>query len=78
MPSSDAYSSAYIEDCVRMGHHFTMFGSDVKPLKRHLACRECSLRTGKTVMVAHGDGTTGFGQWREAVKREKETFSEEV
>lgn len=74
--SSDAYTSVYIEDCLKRGHHYKLFGSDKQPLKRNLMCLECSERTGKTAMVGHGDETKSWGQWRQT--RPNETDRESV
>ena len=61
---SGQYGSAFIEDCLRCGHKFQTAWSDKNPMKVSLICKTCTANNhGKTVYVAYGIDTQGFGVW---------------
>jgi hypothetical protein len=61
---SGQFLSAEIEQCLHSGHRFVIAGSDKTPMKKSLICRTCTDRNpGKTVYVAYGIDTAGWGEW---------------
>lgn len=74
-PMNGQYLTVEWQRCQAENHKLKLIWSDKTPLKVHLGCQTCSIRTGKQAFIAYGDDLKSWGLWR-AKRRETEAVDE--